>query len=265
MRDLRLVLDLQATMRVTEIVQPHREPTHPAVIPRRFGKGQGLTHFALIAQATGPIMPLHHTRVNHFVAQQGQDMLQTGFAMDGSYFHPLDPAALVDFVSLAHRPSLAANGPRDAPPGLWCRGAVGGNAVQTPPTAPTHTRIRIRKDRWQMPGTQTTLGVVHQGLRLFLRPFADDKRDHQLAVRRDRRMVPHVPSLGALVQPDTASAFFHKAPLLIKLQGAWGHVAYPLVMEPLGMAARHPEESCDRVFGDVPKRAVARTPHPSPR
>src|SRR5215510_3199127 len=67
MRDIRLVLDLQAPMPLTKVVQPYREPTHPAVIPRHFGKDQRLTHLALIAQATGPIMPLHHTRVNNFV------------------------------------------------------------------------------------------------------------------------------------------------------------------------------------------------------
>jgi len=67
MRDLRLVLDLQAPLPVTEVVQPYREPTHPAVIPRRFGKGQGLMHIAVIAQANGPIMPLHHARVHGFV------------------------------------------------------------------------------------------------------------------------------------------------------------------------------------------------------
>ena len=47
MDDLPLLFDPQATMRVTKIVQPYRKPTHPAVIPRRFGKGQRLTHFAL--------------------------------------------------------------------------------------------------------------------------------------------------------------------------------------------------------------------------
>ena len=62
------MLDLHAAMSVTKIVQPHREPTHPAVIPRCFGKGQGLTHFALIAQATGPVMTLHYTGVNNVVA-----------------------------------------------------------------------------------------------------------------------------------------------------------------------------------------------------
>ena len=50
------LMDFHAPMSVAEIVQPHREPTPPAVIPRCFGKGQGLTHLALIAQATGSVM-----------------------------------------------------------------------------------------------------------------------------------------------------------------------------------------------------------------
>ena len=68
MSDLRLVLDFHAPMSVAEIVQPHREPTPPAVIPRCFGKGQGLTHLALIAQATGSVMTLYRTRVHSLVA-----------------------------------------------------------------------------------------------------------------------------------------------------------------------------------------------------
>jgi hypothetical protein len=106
MRDMPLVLDLQAAMSVTKIVQPHREPTHPAVIPRRFRKGQGLTRFALIAQATGPIMTLHHTRINDFVASEIQDMLQTGFAMHDPHIHPLAPTPFLLFFHLPIRQSL---------------------------------------------------------------------------------------------------------------------------------------------------------------
>ena len=69
MRYLARLLDLQTAVSPTEIVEPDREPTHPAVIPRRFGKSQRLTHLALIAQATGAVMPLHHTGVNDVVAE----------------------------------------------------------------------------------------------------------------------------------------------------------------------------------------------------
>ena len=70
MRDRRLVPALQAAVSTTEIVEPYREPTHPAVIPRRFGKGQGLPDLALIAQATRPVMTLDHTRVADLVPEE---------------------------------------------------------------------------------------------------------------------------------------------------------------------------------------------------
>ena len=38
----------------------------------RFGKGEGLAHLALIAQATGPLVPLHRTRVNGFPIAAGK-------------------------------------------------------------------------------------------------------------------------------------------------------------------------------------------------
>jgi hypothetical protein len=76
MRDMPLVLDLQTTMSVAEIIQPHREPTHPAVIPRCFGKGERLAHLALITQATGPVMTLHRTRMNDCVAYNGSSPLK---------------------------------------------------------------------------------------------------------------------------------------------------------------------------------------------
>jgi hypothetical protein len=49
--------------------------------------------------------------------------------------------------------------------------------------------------------------------------------------------------------------------LFIKFQGAWRDVAYSAVMEPLGMATRHPEQSRDCVFGDVDQ--TGRGAHPA--
>ena len=63
MVDLGLLLALHAAVSVTEIVQPHREPAPPAVIPRHFGKRQGLAYLALIAEATGAVMALAPTLV----------------------------------------------------------------------------------------------------------------------------------------------------------------------------------------------------------
>ena len=49
LRDLRLLLELQTAVSTTKIVQPHRKPTHLAVMLHHFGKGQGLTHLAPVA------------------------------------------------------------------------------------------------------------------------------------------------------------------------------------------------------------------------
>src|SRR5262249_39414638 len=61
-----------------------------------------------------------------------------------------------------------------------------------------------------MSRTQTTLGVVDEGLCLLLSPFADGERHDQLAIGRDRRMIPHVSSLGALSRPTPPLLFFTK-------------------------------------------------------
>jgi len=43
MMDSGLILDSQAAMGSAKVVLHHREPTHPAVIPARLGKRQGLS------------------------------------------------------------------------------------------------------------------------------------------------------------------------------------------------------------------------------
>src|SRR5262245_7465754 len=106
MQDPRRVLDLQATLRVTAIGEPHCEPTPPAVIPRRFGKGQRLAHLALIAQAAGSVMPLHDPRIDDCVAEQRQDMLQTRFAMHDPYLDSLNPAPFIMLFHLPRGPAL---------------------------------------------------------------------------------------------------------------------------------------------------------------
>src|SRR5918992_711218 len=88
--DLRLVLALQAPMRVTAMVEPHGAPTPPAGIPRRFGKGPRLTPLALRAQAPGPLLPLHGPRVHTWGAAARQDLLQAGFARPAPHGDPLE-------------------------------------------------------------------------------------------------------------------------------------------------------------------------------
>ena len=128
MHDLRLVLNLQATIRVTEIVESHRDPTHPSVIPCRFGKGQRLAHLSLIAQTTGPVMPLDHTRVDDVVPEEIQDVLEAGFAMHDAHLDALHPTPFIVFFDLPIGQALRPA--QDQAPGLpW--GAGGGGRIAT--------------------------------------------------------------------------------------------------------------------------------------
>src|SRR5215471_12751492 len=88
MSHLPFVLALQAPMCVTAIVQSDCEPPHPPVLSSRFGKGQRLTPLALVAQAAGPVVPCHHTRVALRVAQEREPMRPTRCAMPCSHLSP---------------------------------------------------------------------------------------------------------------------------------------------------------------------------------
>ena len=61
---------------------------HPAVRAQRFRTGQGLAHHVLMAPATRALMPLHHTRVDGRIAQQGQDVRAPCFAIAGPHIAP---------------------------------------------------------------------------------------------------------------------------------------------------------------------------------
>jgi hypothetical protein len=103
-------------------------------------------------------------------------MLQTGFAIDGADFDPLDAPPFVDFLHLPIRQALRPTDYRRRHPAF---GAVSRLRITTPKRLQQRrliAGIRISEHRWQMPGAQTPLGVVHEGLRLFLGPFADHER-----------------------------------------------------------------------------------------
>jgi len=78
----RVVLHLQAAMSPAKVISHHRYLTHPSVIPRHFGKGEGPSHFALIPQAIGAMMTLAPTRMDLMVAEHGQDPLEVDLAPD---------------------------------------------------------------------------------------------------------------------------------------------------------------------------------------
>jgi hypothetical protein len=69
-------------MRPAEVIERYGEPTHPLVIPPRFGKGEGFAHLPLIAQATRAVMSFHDTRVDLFIPEQVQHMVETRFPPD---------------------------------------------------------------------------------------------------------------------------------------------------------------------------------------
>ena len=51
--------------------------------------------------------------------------------------------------------------------------------------------------------------------------------------------------------PDSAAAFFHEAPLLIKFQGLGREAVHVLIMAPLGLAPSHPPQASDGLWGHV--------------
>src|SRR5262245_12042446 len=265
LRDMPLVLDLQTAMSVAAIVQPHREPTHPAVIPRRFGKGERLAHLALITQATGPVMTLHRTRIDDCGAEKIQDMLQTGFPMHDPHLYPLNPPPFILFLHLSIGPSL---GPAaDGTTGLAC-GAVAGGRIATSKgfeEGRLIALIGLGEDRRQMPRTETLLGIVHQGCGLRLGPFADDERHDQLAIGRNRGMVPQVSSLSALGCLTTLRLFFTTLHCSShsKARGVTSRTRWSWKRSAWRPAIRSRRATVSGATWT--RRAVARTPHPSPR
>lgn len=96
-----VLFDLHTAMRSTEIVVSYREPTHPAVIPPGFRKGQRLADLALITQTTGAVVTLHHARVDLRVTSQIQHMFTMSFAMNRSYLNAIDSTPFIALVHLA--------------------------------------------------------------------------------------------------------------------------------------------------------------------
>jgi hypothetical protein len=150
-------------MSPTEVVQPHGEPTHPLVIARHFGEGQGLSHLALVAQPTGAVVPFHDTCVHLLVAERGEHMFKTCFALHRSYLYSCHPTAFVAFLDLAVGQALSPADHRTTPLAL---GRV---------TAAEHLQKRrlvagigIGENGGQMPLTQTVFRVLDSGQRLII-------------------------------------------------------------------------------------------------
>jgi hypothetical protein len=217
----------------TEIVEPHGEPTHPAMITKRFGKRQGLAHLALVASTTGAMVTLPHTRVDRCGAPQGEHMLQSGFAMHGSHLNVIHPTAAVALFDVPGGETLAPADDRTAAPSWgWIA-----------PTEPLQQRRliagkRIGEDRRHVPGTQTVFGIAQHGQRLLISSLTHDERHDQLAVSGHCRMIPTAHRPLRVPQPSNVSAFFYVIPLLAKRHSPWGHALDVLIVDTL-RARRH--------------------------
>lgn len=195
-----------------KVLEPHREPAHPAVGARCVRKGQRLAHLALVAQATRAVLPLPHTRVHGGIAQHGQDVLAPRFAIEGAPCNPLDPAPLILFLSLplghplrpaedgtrrpACRPEARGRGTR--PKGLQDGGRI--------------ARVGLSENRGQMPGPQTAPGVLDEGMGLVGGPLAPDQPPHQFTVCGHRRVLPQVARPLCLVGLAALLLFFTTLP-----------------------------------------------------
>src|SRR5262249_23685029 len=153
-------------------------------------------------------MTLHSTRIDDFVAEQIQDMLQTRFAMHDPHLDPLNPTL---FIVLFHLTVHQALWPAQLRP-RWAAPLAGAGRRIAMSKGVQDGRlialIGIGKECWQMPRTETLLGIVHQSPGLLLSPFADDERYDQFALGSNGRMASHVPCLCALLHPATLLLFF---------------------------------------------------------
>src|SRR5262249_10493264 len=70
--------------------------------------------------------------------------------------------------------------------------------------------VGIGEDHGQMPRPETSLGIVHQGLGLRVGPFTHDEGDHQLTIRRDCSIIPHVTGLSRLLVTAALLLFLTK-------------------------------------------------------
>jgi len=103
--------------------------------------------------------------VDTLIAQQGQDGLGPGFAIEGADFDSLDPPSFIIFFHLSIGQALgpAEDGPRC--PALGTGRVTTSKGCHLGSLIP---RVGISENRWQMPGTQAALRIVDEGVGLLL-------------------------------------------------------------------------------------------------
>ena len=192
-------------------------------------------------------------------------MLPPGLAMHAPDISPLKPTPCRLFFHLPIRQALGPAEARTARP----TGEAGGRTQRATSTGCQEGRLLAVRGsgaaRREMPRMQPLLGSVHPGSGLLVGPSANDERHDPLAIRGDRRMVPHVPGRGALRCGP---------PLLLvctQLQGSSHATARGVTWRTRRSCTRSAWRPAIRrrratvAVATVLKRAVARTPHPAPR
>ena len=116
---LPLLDPFSAAMPPTKVVQPHREPTHPPVIPWHFGEGPRLPDLPLIPQATGPVLPFNDAGMNLRIPQQGQPVFQPRFPREVPDFDPLNSTPCIVFFHLPRGQSLGPAPEGTTRPPFW--------------------------------------------------------------------------------------------------------------------------------------------------
>ena len=201
-----VLFDLQTAMRSTEIVVSYREPTHPAVIPPSFGKGQCLSDLTLIPQPTGAVVALHHARVYLRVPSQIQHMFKMGFAMHRSHLNAVHSTPFVALVHLSiGQPLTPAHPETTASP--FERVATTEDLQEGRFVAGKG----IGKDRGQVTRAQAIMGILPHSHGLFIGPLAHDQGEDQLAVSRHGAMIPLVTGLCGFIRSTALWLFFTNA------------------------------------------------------
>jgi hypothetical protein len=192
-------------------------------------------------------------------------MFQTRFAMHDPHIHPLDPPPFILFFHLTIRSSLWPAQDKTTSPA--CAAGVGGWIVTAKGFEDGRllALIGIGEDRWQMPRTETLLGLVHQNPGLRLGPFTYNERQDEFASGSNRGMVPQVPCLCALLHPATLLLFFTKLHCSSnsKARGVTSRTRWSWNRSAWRPAIRSSRATVS--LATWTRRAVARTPHPSPR
>ena len=71
--------------------------------------------------------------------------------------------------------------------------------------------------------------IAHEGLSVFARTLANNKRRNQLRIRVERNIYPLIAKIGRVILSDVLSLLHQKSPQLIALNSTAGQLAHPFI------------------------------------